>query len=129
MSQRPTESEVKVTALLKEKLNPTYLAVEDVSCEPMRNITSFTHWWACQAATSVFESLQRPSNLNTCFCPILIHEEGMDSFCVPKHRYPLLRVFTVVLVCYRWLWDIIHHPHRLGAVQRKESSTAAPNGQ
>ncbi|CAI8053812.1 Protein BOLA2 [Geodia barretti] len=30
--QRPTVSEVKVTALLKEKLNPTYLAVEDVSC-------------------------------------------------------------------------------------------------
>ena len=34
-------SEVKVTALLKEKLNPTYLAVEDVSCEPMSNINQF----------------------------------------------------------------------------------------
>ena len=33
VSQRPTEGELKLMALLKDKLNPTYLAVEDVSCK------------------------------------------------------------------------------------------------
>ena len=33
VSLKPTEGEMKLAALLKEKLNPTYLAVEDVSCE------------------------------------------------------------------------------------------------
>ena len=35
MTLGATEGEIKLTGLIKEKLNPTYLAVEDVSGEQL----------------------------------------------------------------------------------------------
>ena len=50
-------SEVKVTALLKEKLNPTYLAVEDVSCEPINQFYTFIGGHARQLLVCIQSNL------------------------------------------------------------------------
>ena len=51
MTLRATEGELKLTELLKEKLNPTYLAVEDMSGMTIQSnglLGSYTcfYWWS-----------------------------------------------------------------------------------
>ena len=62
---RPTDSEV--TALLKERLNPTYLAVEDVSCELLQQIATISSRWIphCIGVDGASNSMFAYMNTNT----------------------------------------------------------------
>ena len=107
-----TDGEKRLSDLLREKLSPTYLVVQDMS--------GHTHpiWCSSNLVTSLLPFL--PPSFPPFLPPSLFPS-------LPPSLPPFLPPFRPPFVppSLRWMWCSIRYSHRLRRFQRKETCSAA----